>query len=216
MQARLHSPTDAWSKLWCSFWHIINTLQQKKKKMNLVHILFAAWGWVSCHLRGLGGGHSRAVTRGNEVFWGEEWGGLPGGRGERGHRGGAGAGVGTRGSPGGVATPQATPLLLKLRPAPPGRQGALWAPPAPGVPWRLPPSPAPSLSLRGRRRHGECRPHPPQSSFIRRHPRPRCPRPAPGSCRERGGSSGTPGGSGRGVVVGERGLRRQRAVPPPP
>lgn len=29
MQARLHSPTDVWSKLWCSFWHIINTLQQK-------------------------------------------------------------------------------------------------------------------------------------------------------------------------------------------
>lgn len=29
MQARLQSPTDVWSKLWCSFfWHIINTLQQ--------------------------------------------------------------------------------------------------------------------------------------------------------------------------------------------
>lgn len=172
------------------------------KKMNLVRILFAAWGWVSCHLRGLGGGHSRAVTRGNEVFWGEEWGGLPGGRGERGHRGGAGAGVGTRGSPGGVATPPSHSPLLKLRPAPPGRQGALWAPPAPGVPRRLPPSPAPSLSLRGRRRHGECRPHPPQSSFIRRHPRPRCPRPAPGSCGERGGSRGTPGVAGGGWLGG--------------
>uniref|UniRef100_A0A493T192 Small ribosomal subunit protein eS17 n=1 Tax=Anas platyrhynchos platyrhynchos TaxID=8840 RepID=A0A493T192_ANAPP len=77
--------------------------------------------WVSCHLRGLGGGHSRAVTRGNEVFWGEEWGGLPGGRGERGH-GRRWGGRGDPGEPWGRGhTPKPRPFYLT--PPPPSSSG---------------------------------------------------------------------------------------------
>lgn len=68
MQARLHSPTDVWSKLWCSFWHIINTLQQKKKKF----LCLVCFMGDLCSLEAvvsLPGG----VEEGMDVVWGEGW-----------------------------------------------------------------------------------------------------------------------------------------------
>lgn len=56
MQARLHSPTDVWSKLWCSFWHIINTLQQKK-----ILLVPCVLHGRSLQLRGCGICHSLEV-----------------------------------------------------------------------------------------------------------------------------------------------------------
>lgn len=67
MQARLHSPTDVWSKLWCSFWHIINTLQQKK-----IFLVPCVLHGRSLQLGGCGvtpGG----VEEGMDVVWGEGW-----------------------------------------------------------------------------------------------------------------------------------------------
>lgn len=64
MQARLHSPTDVWSKLWCSFWHIINTLQQKKTPIFLCLVSFMGvlYGLEACGVTSGGVGEGMDVV----------------------------------------------------------------------------------------------------------------------------------------------------------